>query len=233
MKKDQAVGFSSPGWFQPPVEKIIAYERTRLVVWAADAMFAMEQLTKDRAFEQRVNWKRIGAFGHSAGARVAAYLCQSESRIAACLNLDGFAGFQPFFAEEGSVFQKSFAMIHMELPDPNAEQLVQMRMTREDMLREKNKQRNAGIRLFESVHSGSVEVTLSTAGIQHGSFTDLPILSSAAGAPQRAMAHLRAYSLAFFERALKGNKRTLLDETSAPSDVTLDRYSFKGPVARK
>jgi hypothetical protein len=36
ISKDKAVGFSSPGWFRPPVERIIEYERGRLVVWATD-----------------------------------------------------------------------------------------------------------------------------------------------------------------------------------------------------
>ena len=78
-------------------------------------------------------------------------------------------------------------MIHMALPDPNDEQLARMKMSREDMLREKNRQRSNGVRLFESVRRGSVEVTLSTPGIQHGSFTDLPILGGHSGDQEQAI----------------------------------------------
>jgi predicted dienelactone hydrolase len=33
----RVVGFASPGWFRPPVENIVRYERSRLLVWAGDA----------------------------------------------------------------------------------------------------------------------------------------------------------------------------------------------------
>lgn len=228
--KDKAVGFSSPGWFQAPVERIVQYERGRLLVWASDAAYAMRQLAQLSAFQKRINWRKVGALGHSAGARVAAHLCQSEPRVMACMNLDGFAGFQPFFADAGTVFERQFAMVHMALRDPTGEQLARMRMTREDMLREKARQRNAGIRVFESVRPGSVEITLSTPGIQHGSFTDLPILAAAAGDPLRAMTLTRSFCLAFFDKALKGVRKTVFDEVP-PSDVLIERYTFKGPVS--
>jgi len=229
--KDRAVGFSSPGWFRPPVEKIIEYEKGRLVVWAADAVFAIRRLKAVPDFKEKVNWQKVGALGHSAGARVAAHLCQTEAQVQACLNMDGFAGFQPFFAREDSVFSKAFAMIHMAIPDPTDEQLARAGSSREEMLREKARQRNAGIRLFESVRPGSVEVTISTAGFHHGSFTDLPILGGSAGDPLRGMALIRTYTLAFFDGALKGVRKTALDRDSPSADVLLERYTFKGHCA--
>ena len=231
--EEKAVGFSSPGWFRPPVEKIIEYEKGRLVVWAADAVFAIGQLKAVPEFQKTVNWQKVGAFGHSAGARVAAHLCQTEVQVSACLNLDGFAGFQPFFAEDGSVFSKAFAMIHMVIPDPSAEELARTNTSRHDMLKEKARQRNAGIRLFESVRGGSVEVTISTAGFGHGSFTDLSIIGGSAGDPLRGMSHIRTYALAFFDGALKGVRKTALDRDSSDGDVLLERYAFKGPASNR
>lgn len=231
--KDKAVGFSSPGWFRPPVEKIIEYEKGRLVVWTADAVFALSQLKALPDFKKTVNWERVGALGHSAGARVAAHLCQTEVQVSACLNLDGFAGFQPFFAEADSVFSKAFAMIHMVIPDPTDEQLARTNTSREDMLKEKARQRNAGIRLFESVRGGSIEVTISTAGFGHGSFTDLAIIGGSAGDPLRGMRHIRTYALAFFDGALKGVRKTALDKDSSDADVLLERYTFKGPASSR
>ena len=231
--KDKAVGFSSPGWFRPPVEKIIEYEKGRLVVWAADAVFAIGQLKASPDFKRTVNWQKVGALGHSAGARVAAHLCQTEVQVSACLNLDGFAGFQPFFAEDSSVFSKAFAMVHMVIPDPTDEQLARTNTSRDDMLKEKARQRNAGIRLFESVRGGSVEVTISTAGFGHGSFTDLPIIGGSAGDPLRGMSHVRTYALAFFDGALKDVRRTPLDRDSSDADVLLERYTFKGPASSR
>jgi predicted dienelactone hydrolase len=233
ISKDKAVGFSSPGWFRPPVERIIEYEKGRLVVWAADGVFAIGQLKALPDFKKRVNWQKIGALGHSAGARVVAHLCQTEVQVSACLNLDGFAGFQPFFAEDGSVFSKAFAMIHMVIPDPTNEQLARTNTSRDDMLKEKARQRNAGIRLFESVRGGSVEVTISTAGFGHGSFTDLPIIGGSAGDPLRGMTHIRTYALAFFDGALKGVRKTALDRDNSDADVLPERYTFKGPASNR
>jgi hypothetical protein len=82
------------------------------------------------------------------------------------------------------------------------------------------------------VHGGSVEVTLSTPGIQHGSFTDLPILGDAAGDPPLAMTHIRTYSRAFFDGVLKGIRKTALSDDRTPNGILLERYQFKGPVAR-
>jgi hypothetical protein len=175
----------------------------------------------------------VGALGHSAGARVAAHLCQTEVQVqvSACLNLDGFAGFQPFFAEDGSDFSKAFAMIHMVIPDSTAEELARINTSRDDMLKDKARQRNAGIRLFESVRGGSVEVTISTAGFGHGSFTDLPIIGGSAGDPRRGMSHIRTYTLAFFDGALKGVRKTALDMDSSDADILLER--IKGPASNR
>jgi hypothetical protein len=184
----RVVGFASPGWFRPPVESIVRYERGRLEVWAADARFAVERLRRQPPFDQRVDWSDVGALGHSADVRVAAHLGQTERHVKACLNLDGFAGFQPFFAAPGSTFEKQFAMIHMVIPDPTDAQLSQMGWTREDMLKEKSRQRAAGIRVFESVRPGSIEITLNPPGMGHGSFTDLPLLGNGPpGDDRRAM----------------------------------------------
>ena len=122
-------------------------------------------------------------------------------------------------------------MIHMVIPDPTDEQLARTNTSREEMLREKSSQRNAGIRLFESVRGGSVEVTISTAGFGHGSFTDLPVIGGSAGDPLRGMTLIRTYTLAFFDGALKGIRKTALDQDNPDADVLLERYIFKGPAS--
>jgi pimeloyl-ACP methyl ester carboxylesterase len=181
-----------------------------------------------------VDWSSIGALGHSAGARVAAHLCQTERNVKGCLNLDGFAGFEPFFAEPGSTFEKRFAMIHMVIPDPTDAQLNQMGWSREDMLKEKARQRAAGIRLFESVRSGSIEITLSPPGMGHGSFTDLPLLGNGPpGDHRRAMNLIREFSRAFFDRTLKGQDKPELELVPSAGDVALERYVYKGPAPKQ
>ena len=47
----RVAGFHSPGWFGRPVEDIVRYERSRLLVWAADTRFAIERLRRQPPFE--------------------------------------------------------------------------------------------------------------------------------------------------------------------------------------
>src|SRR5262249_23844963 len=143
--------------------------------------------------------------------------------------------FEPFFAEPGSTFEKDFAMIHMPIPDPTDEQLKQMGWTREHMVEEKARQRNAGIRLFESVRPGSVEITLNPPGMGHGSFTDLPLLGNGPpGDHRRAMELIRRLSVAFFNRTLKGSSEEPV-RASVPEghDIELVRYAYKGPTPKQ
>ena len=126
-----------------PVENIIRYERERMVVWAVDAVMAMDRLAKVPELDRR------------------------------------------------------------------------------------DRQRAAGIRLFESVRKGSYEVTLNTPGIQHGSFTDLPLLGKALGDQERAMMLIRAHSVAFFDQAFGRKPKGLPPQP----DVHIDRYSFREPLA--
>jgi pimeloyl-ACP methyl ester carboxylesterase len=213
----KAVGFSSPGWFRTPVENILRYERERMAVWAVDAVMAMERLSHVRELDRRIDWRKIGALGHSAGARVAARLCQNIPTVSACMNLDGFAGFEPFFAEPGRAFEKGFAMIHMPMMEP----------TNPEMVQERDRQRAAGIRVFESVRKGSWEVTLNTPGMQHGSFTDLPLLGKAPGDQARAMMLIQAYTREFFDGVFGRKVKPMAPQP----EVRVDRYTFRGPIA--
>lgn len=234
LRDGRVAGFASPEWFRPPVENIVRHERGRLLVWAADARFALDQLRGQPLFDRRVDWSNVGALGHSAGARVAAHLCQTVRNVKACLNLDGFAGFEPFFAEPASTFDKHFAMIHAVIPDPTDAQLKSMGWTWEEMLIEKARQRCVGIRLFESVRPGSLEVTLNPSGMGHGSFTDLPLLGNGPpGDHRRAMELIRVFSRAFFDRALKRLDEPRLESLAADGDVELTPYVHKGPTPKR
>src|SRR5260370_27504443 len=47
-------------------------------------------------FRRQVDLKRIGALGHSAGGEAAAFACQVDGRLKACLNQDGVMHNLPF-----------------------------------------------------------------------------------------------------------------------------------------
>ena len=67
----------------------------RISEGAADVRFVidrMTQLNRDKrqfALAGALNLKRLAAMGHSAGAEFAARACQQDSRIQACVDLDG------------------------------------------------------------------------------------------------------------------------------------------------
>jgi predicted esterase len=68
---------------------------------AADVRFVidrMEELNRDKqhsALAGAIDLKRLAAMGHSAGAEFAARACQQDSRIHACVDLDGGMGLSP------------------------------------------------------------------------------------------------------------------------------------------
>jgi hypothetical protein len=113
-------------------------------------------------------------------------------------------------------------------PQPSDEELARMKMTRPEF--------NALIFWVDkkqddllSSMPASYRVTLSTCGVTHMSFSDLPLLEAGVDQTKYAYAFLtikivRAYTLAFFEKTLRA-KATLLDE-APPRDwaVTIERF---------
>lgn len=68
--------------------------RERSLMWAADASFVLDKLTRSptretRAFAARVDAGRVGMFGHSLGGAAALEACLADARFRACADLDG------------------------------------------------------------------------------------------------------------------------------------------------
>jgi predicted dienelactone hydrolase len=67
----------------------------RLVaVWAQDVIFVINQLNQMNAmpgtmWSQRLDFTRLGVFGHSLGGATAAQVCQMDARCKAGIDLDG------------------------------------------------------------------------------------------------------------------------------------------------
>jgi hypothetical protein len=113
-------------------------------------------------------------------------------------------------------------------PPPSDEELAKMTLTRPEfnaVIFSVDKKQND---LLSSMPA-SYRATLSTCGVTHMSFSDLPLLEAGVDQTKYAYAFLtikivRAYSLAFFEKTLRA-KATLLDEPP-PRDwaVTIERF---------
>src|SRR5262249_44233795 len=76
-------------------EKRLRYYKDRLEVWAADAVFVLDQLVKldagtpGSALKGRLDLTRVGIFGHSFGGLSSAQACRRDDRFKACINMDG------------------------------------------------------------------------------------------------------------------------------------------------
>ena len=178
----------------------------------------LEKMNEDVAspFYQRLDMTRVGALGHSFGGATGAEAAIEDGRIKAALDMDGslFGRMQ----KEG--LAKPFMFIEQDLPVYPA-----------------GSTRSAADRINDALNAGDTEAMekfgayrVFLHGASHESFTDRSMFSPLArltGAgkipPKRAFAIVRAYTLAFFDKTLKGEDPALLKEVPGPyPEATLE-----------
>jgi hypothetical protein len=221
-------------------KKAVAWEKERDSVWAADIRFVLDQTDKlDRnpgsLFTGKLDLAHVGALGHSIGGRAVGRACQLERRITACVNLDGapddgvvlnYPGAesptQPFLLEEAFVALPT----DQELADAHeSRQHFNASVARQDVAVERQLRR---------CRDGGYRVTIKSPGIDHDSFTDMPILLSADDpkAEAKAVHSMRlaiAVTCAFFDKYLKGDSHTLLDDPEKGNpEITVRHYEAGG-----
>jgi predicted dienelactone hydrolase len=219
------------------------YEKQRLEVWSADIRFVIDELgrydsstTLAAPFAGRLDMQKIGAFGHSMGARAAARACQLDSRIRACANQEGVANGLPFYpAQDGRLLKQPFLLLmrpwEIAFPIPSDEQLAQAKVTREQLEQFNQRIREWRAAQDEMMHQldgGSYRVTVNMPTLTHMGFSDLPFLQAAADGKSLAdnldaIRIINSATRAFFDRVLNENRHTLLDEkTSADSRLKIE-----------
>ena len=186
---------------------------------AQDAVFALDQLTAlnhadpNGILTGRLDLSRVGALGVSLGGIVVAEACRLDPRLGACLMMDAAVPME---------------VVKAGLKKPG------MWMTRDADSMRLERQRSGGWPEAEiEAHQSSMRAAfegLASAGyfVQlrgafHFNFTDIPLwspLTSWLGLTgpidgQRAHSIINAYSLAFFDRHLKGLPAALLDGPGA------------------
>jgi predicted dienelactone hydrolase len=226
----------SPKQGSPNFQEEFARFYRRRVDWrAADASFVLNQLEKLDAgktpgqFSGRLDLARVGAFGHSIGGVAAAQTCQSDRRFKACLNLDGKAKSLSFFPDaDGKGPEQPFMTFEKALPEPTEKQLAEWKTTREQVGRAREQMRNHEAELLKSMKSGGYRVTLR--GATHESFSDEPLIlpfgdAAAKAADRRRTQIIRAYTLAFFDQALRNRDSNLLNSPSSDyPEVAVERF---------
>ncbi|KAB8333668.1 hypothetical protein SD80_012095 [Scytonema tolypothrichoides VB-61278] len=197
------------------------WEERVLPEHVADQRFAVDQLERLNSFDplgmftERLDLRQLGLFGHSAGAAAGAEFCRQDERCRAFLSLDGHVHSvvqrdgltQPYlFFGQDSDPTMSDAQLRERGFSPQFRDLAR------DML-----QGIDAAMLRTSSPTYRLRLTLSG----HVAFTDQSLMVTVAVGPLKAMvgllpaerAHhvINAYTLAFFDRHLRGQTAPLLD----------------------
>jgi hypothetical protein len=166
-----------------------AYLRSVTSVMAGDMRFVLDQMTRlaresgpSGALFRQLDLARVGALGHSLGGQAAAHACQVEPRIRACANQDGLNGNLPFQRDpNGRTMDQPFMFLGRR-PGPPARApdsvLAARQMTRaeEDSLaRVRPAEQDA---LFAEMTGGAWRIRVHSPGVNHLSFTDLPLVQA-------------------------------------------------------
>jgi len=160
-------------------------------------------------FYQRLDMTRVGALGHSFGGAVGAEAAIEDGRIKAALDLDGSL----FGRMQAEGLPKPFMFIEQEMP-----------------VYPPGSTRSAADRINDALNASDLEAMrkfgayrIFLHGSTHDSFTDHSLFSPVARLSgvgripaNREYAIVRAYALAFFDKALKGEDSPLLKEVPGP-----------------
>ncbi len=190
-------------------------------VWAADARFTLDQLTKmngsDPLLKGHLNLNEVGMYGHSFGGATTAQVLSTDKRFKAGINMDGTA-----FAMTGAgQISQPFLWMASDYSQVSDSQLKQIHMTRAEFnakMQQRNGQREA---FLESLPSGYLFVLK---GSTHSTYiTDEALVGPyvpgmqdplAAINGKRAVTVINAYVSAFFDQTLKHQDIGLINANS-------------------
>ncbi len=180
--------------------------------WAGDIGFVLDELARRDAVEEdwalsgRLDFDKIGIFGHSTGGGATAEFCSTDSRCKAALMMDLWI--EPVSDEvvSGGLNQPFLLMHSAEWADQEAH-------------------KNNFLRVGELINASDGEVTeFRIAGTTHHDFTSTPLLTPLASRiglkgpipAERGLALINTYTVAFFDQILLGKDEGLLLPESAP-----------------
>jgi predicted esterase len=187
---------------------------------AADVRFVIDRLTQlNQAKHQfplagAIDLQRLAAMGHSAGAEFAARACQQDSRIRACVDLDGAmvpVAALPLYDDDRTMRQP---LLFLEAYHPEnrmggtPDQIADYKKIRQQQLQE--------------LRPGSYEVVLHSPDIAHPSFSDVPLLFHGQdGFPETPIVlHnldlITQFIRAFLDKTLLDEKQPLFDGRTSP-----------------
>jgi predicted dienelactone hydrolase len=209
----------------------IAYARERVEVMARDNRFVLTQVlqyasekNRHAPFFHRIDASRIGALGHSIGGLAAARTCQIDDRVEACIDQDSDDNRgSPFIVTDISETERQpFLLFVVASADetsprhthPDDATLAKMKMSRADYDAMVKQHQANQLAQLKSIPGGAYRVTLyNLPGFIHRSFTDQTLIGVSPD-PAQSVHNFRVaqtYTLAFFDKYLKGDRRTVID----------------------
>jgi predicted esterase len=187
---------------------------------ATDVRFVIDRMMQFNQDKQQfglagtIDLNRIAAVGHSAGAEFAARACQQDSRIQACVDLDG--GMVPVAAlpiyDDNRTMRQPLLFLEAYHPDNRIggmpDQIAEYKKVKEQQL--------------QQLRRGSYDVVLHSPEIAHPSFSDVPLLFHGEdGFPETPIVlHnldlITQFTRAFLDKTLLGEQQPLFDGRSSP-----------------
>ncbi len=193
-----------------------------VMLWAADAIFVMNQIETLNAgansrFSGRLDLTRLGLLGHSLGGATTAEVCSRDTRCRAGVDIDGW-----LFGDVAKVGLRAPFMFILSEPAtlPRVVSRVLPRWARES----EHAQAEADRRIDSVYHGAGSGYKVIVRGTRHFNFTDSPVLFSpimrATGMlgsidGQRGLAITSDYVCAFFDKYLNNTDSPLLDGPSS------------------
>jgi predicted dienelactone hydrolase len=183
---------------------------------ARDLVFVLSNLTEmngqkahEFALGGRLDVNRVAAMGHSSGGAFATLACQMDQRFKACISLDGALPPVAAFPEYGKGFTQPVLLLEIDHSgQPRGFDAAQ----EAEYMKKKEAQLNA-------CPIGSYDIVLKSAALNHGSFSDVPLLfanGKKMGAGQ-ALYNLRAtqaFTRSFLDKYLMHHAGGLLNDPS-------------------
>ncbi|MFH1254232.1 MAG: dienelactone hydrolase family protein [bacterium] len=190
------------------------YWANELAVWTHDVQFVLDMLEKldmgnpPSMFVGKIDLQRIGIMGHSFGGSVATQMCRIDSRIKACINLDGglFTQNLSVGLDKPYMFMIAQGKIEGAKRHWSAGKIVDIN------------------KFFDATSKDAYMLTIK--GAVHNSFTDYPLLLNSFlifkvfnffkpihlldANPIKISSIIDAYIVAFFETYLKDQSSVLL-----------------------
>ena len=221
-------------WLEADVEQVLR--------WVADTKFALDEIQnlsqqRDMRFFGHLDLSRIGVYGHSLGGKAAARLCQTDSRIRACLNQDGemfgipFGGTEPIPTVIAKQPTKApFVDIYAHEQLASDAQLAAVHVTRKQFEDWRNSKTEALRSFLRQNTSASHLVIIERPGFTHGSFMDIgQLISAVAGSdPSQARSSLELanrLTLAFFDATLRQEDQSWVELLRKPPEgVTIESF---------